>query len=343
MQAHLQALHLPLRHPFTLGNGSSRTHTAIALLRLEMENSSGYGEAAMPPYLPENQETIRDFYQKIDLRKIKYPFDFETIHADLNRQVPGNTMAKAALDIALHDIWGKRERKALFELLRTNPLQTKETACTIGIADPELIQQKTKEAADFKYLKIKLGAPNDKELIQTIRTCTNKALYTDVNGGWTDREYALDMAYWLQEQGVSILEQPFEKSRIGDLAWLKARSPIPIFADESCQNLDDIPKMVDSVDGINIKLMKCGGIYPAMGLFQAAKAAGLKTLLGCMTETSCATYAALSIAALADYVDIDGPWMLAEQPFERPALEAGQLLCSKEPGLGLRQIAKNAT
>lgn len=334
MHLHFQHLQLPLRHTFTLGNGSSRTHTPITLVELHYQNHIGYGEAAMPPYLSENHETAAAFFEKVALSKFSYPFDFEAIHAYLGSIAAGNTAAKAAIDIALHDIWGKIEQKPLWQVLGMDAAALQPTACTIGIAEADLLAQKVAEAADFNYLKIKLGSSDDKALIQAIRKASSKPLYADVNQGWKDREFALDMAFYLQEQGVLVLEQPFEKTNLADLAWLKAKSPIPIIADESCQRLADIEKLVDCVDGINIKLMKATGIHESLKLFREAKRLGLKTLIGCMTETSCATYAALAIAPLADYVDIDGPWMLAEQPFATPLLKNGICQYSNQPGLG---------
>ncbi len=338
MKLSFQHLNLPLRHTFTLGNGSSRTHTPITLVQLHYQDHIGYGEAAMPPYLAENHETATVFFQKINTSLFQYPFDFEQIHAYLDHLSSGNTAAKAAVDIALHDLWGKITQQPLWQLLGSKQADLKPTACTIGISEPNELTKKIKEAEAFSFLKIKLGSVNDNALVAAIRKTTDKLLYADVNQGWKDREYALDMSYYLKEQGILLLEQPFEKNNLADLAWLKAKSPIPIIADESCQRLSDIEKMVDCVDGINIKLMKSTGIYEALQLFNKAKKLGLKTLIGCMTETSCATYAALSIAPLADYVDIDGPWMLAEQPFSTPVLKNGICQYSDKPGLGLSLI-----
>lgn len=289
----------------------------------------------MPPYLAENHQTVTAFLEKIDPKQFRFPFDFEAIHSYLDSLAPGDKMIKAALDIALHDLWAKIEEQPLWKLLGTDPTSIGPSACTLGIADPEVLKKKVAEAADFINLKVKLGSSNDRLLIETIRQHTDKPLFVDVNGGWTDREFALDMSFWLQEQGVVFLEQPFEKTRLEDLAWLNERSPLPVFADESCQVLADVEKLKGLVSGINIKLMKCGGIYQGLQLFQAAQKAGLQTLLGCMTETSCATFAALSIADRSNYVDIDGPWMLAEQPFRTPSLNKGIIQLAAGKGLGL--------
>ncbi len=335
MKLSLLPLTLPLRHPFTLGNGSSRTHTAILMVRLDYLNHTGFGEAAMPPYLGENHESATAFLNRIDLSKIHYPFDFEAIHQYLDSQSAGDPSAKAALDIALHDLQGKIENKPLWKLLHSDPSAMKPTACTIGIDTPEIVAKKVLEANDFKYIKVKLGSDDDRAIINSIRRVCHKPLYVDVNQGWTDREKALDMAHWLKSEGVLWLEQPFKKDNLADQEWLMDRSPLDIFADEACQRLSDIEVVKDYYTGINIKLMKCTGLYEAGLMVKRAKELELQTLIGCMTETSCATMAAASIAPEFDFVDIDGPWMLAEQPFEQPQLENGKLVLTNESGLGL--------
>ncbi len=329
------SVHLPLKHAFTLGNGTSRTSTPVVIIRLAFNGYTGYGEAAMPPYLGENHETTRALFEKLDFTRFTYPFNFEEIHHYLESINTGNQAAKAAIDIALHDLWGKIEQKPLWQLLGSDPKKMQATACTIGIDDPDKIAAKVLEAADFKFIKVKLGSTHDKQIVEAIKKVCNKPLYVDVNQGWDNKEQALEMAFWLKENGVLWLEQPFKKENFTDQAWLVERSPIKIFADEACQRLENISQVKDLYHGINIKLMKSTGIYEAIKMLKLAKLNKLETLLGCMTETSCATYAAACLAPQFDYVDIDGPWLIKDQPFETPVLIDGKISLSTKPGLGL--------
>lgn len=289
----------------------------------------------MPPYLGENHQTAIQFVEKIDLSKLTYPFDFPNIHHYLNELSAANPAAKAAIDIALHDLWGKLEQQPLWKLLGSNPDEMTPTACTIGIDSPEMVEKKVLEAAQFHFIKVKLGSVDDRGIINAIRRVCKKPLYVDVNQGWTNREEALELTYWLKDAGVLWLEQPFKKENTRDQAWLMERSPLNIFADEACQRLSDIEKIKDLYSGINIKPMKSTGIYEAQLMLNQAKLLDLQTLIGCMTETSCATMAAAALAPQFDFVDIDGPWMLAEQPFKTPILMDGKFQLGSEHGLGI--------
>ena len=337
MRLSVQHLSLPLLHPFTLGNGSSRTHTAISLVYIEHGGIVGTGEAAMPPYLGESHSTVDDFVARVDLSKLLTTDNLELIHLYVDTILPGNSAIKAAINMAMYDWWGKKQEQSLSELVGTKKLAMPITAGTIGITPLAGLAEKVSEltAAGFRKLKVKLGGPNDKESIQEIRQHSDLPITVDVNQGWTDTAAAINLAFWLADQGVLLIEQAFPKEELEKLGQLKAKSPIPIFADESCQRLADIEKVAPFVDGINVKLMKCTGIWEAQKMVEKASDLGLKTMLGCMTETSCATYAALAIAPLFNFVDIDGPWILKEQPFLPPKIEAGKLLPSTQPGLGL--------
>ncbi len=338
MNISVQHLNLPLRHPFTLGNGSSRTHTAISILSLEKNGITATGEAAMPPYLGENHETVDAFLAKLDLTYLQEDLSIGEIHAYVDSLHRGNSAIKAAIDIAFHDWFAKTQNKTLRQLVGTSAMDMPISTGTIGITPIPDINQKVNELleAGFKKIKVKLGGPADREMIQSIRKYTDLPLTVDINQGWKDLETAKDMSFWLADQGVILLEQPFIKEDLESMGRLKALSPIPVFADESCQRLSDIECVQAYVDGINIKLMKCTGIYEAIQMVNTARRLGLQIMLGCMTETSCATYAALSIAPLFDMVDIDGPWILKEQPFKQPIIEAGKILIPTTTGLGIQ-------
>jgi L-alanine-DL-glutamate epimerase-like enolase superfamily enzyme len=212
------------------------------------------------------------------------------------------------------------------------------TSFTIGLDNKNLLKKKIKEAEEYKILKVKLGKGNDKEIIETIREVTDKPLFIDVNQGWNDKYYALDILEWMKDQNVLIAEQPFPKENYNDTFWLKDRSPIPIIADEAFQTLADIDKIKDLYTGINIKLMKCGGVNNALSILRKAKEYNLKIMLGCMTETSCAVSAAINLAGLIDYADLDGNLLITNDPFTSDTIEEGRLKLPLLPGLGIKLI-----
>ena len=249
---------------------------------------------------------------------------------------PGDSAAKAAVDIALHDLVGKLLGAPWYRIWGYNPTKAPSTTFTIGIDTPEVVQEKTRECVDrFNILKVKVGTDNDKELIETIRTVTDLPIAVDVNQGWTDRFQALDMIYWLRDHGVVLVEQPMAVNRIDDLAWLRERSRLPIFGDESVQGLDDVQRAVGVFDGINIKLMKCGGLRNAHKMVELARGLGLKVMLGCMTETSCAVSAAAQLSPAVDFADLDGNLLITNDLFEGVGLHEGKLVLPDRPGIGI--------
>ena len=190
----------------------------------------------------------------------------------IDQLAPGNYAAKASVDIALHDLTGKLMKQPWYQILGLNPEHTPNTSFTIGIDKPDVVKEKVREASPYKILKVKLGQGNDKEMIQSVRSVTNKLICVDVNQGWTDRKMALDMSYWLKEQGVVFVEQPMSKTSFDDVAWLTQNSPLPIIADEAFQTIGDFKKVQGVYSGINIKLMKCGGMHSAYKMISIARA-----------------------------------------------------------------------
>jgi len=326
---------LILRHPFTVAT-ASRTSTPIILTELEYQGITGFGEAAMPPYLGESHATVEKFLSKIDLSKFADPFSIEEIVAYIDSIEAGNNAAKASVDIALHDLVGKLQGKAWHQIWGYNSSQVPETSLTIGIDTPEMIKTKVGEASLFNILKIKLGGGNDKEIMKAVRSVTNKPLYIDANQGWTDRHYALDMACWLKELGAVILEQPMPKEQIEDIAWLTQHSPIPIIADEGIRRLSDLKTFGKAYSGVNIKLMKSTGMHEAHKMVEYARSVGLKVMIGCMTETSCAISAAAQLSPACDYTDLDGPFLITNNPFAEIVLKDGKLVIPELPGIGVR-------
>ncbi|SFH13590.1 L-alanine-DL-glutamate epimerase [Pedobacter insulae] len=308
------------------------------LLKIEHEGVTGYGEASMVPYMGESYESATHFLSLIDWTQIRYPFNFQEIIAYLDSLTPGQPAIKAAIDIALNDIHGKISHQPCYSIYGAEPKNMPLTSYTVGIDTPEVIREKLKDAAAFRVIKVKLGRDNDKELIHTIRSVTNLPLYVDANQGWTDRKQAIDMVYWLHDQGVLLIEQPMDKDNLDGNAWLTERSPIPILADEAVQRLADMDKLKGAYHGINVKLMKSCGMYEGHQMILKARSFGMKVLIGCMSETSIATLAGIALAPLCDWADLDGPWLTTNNPFDTPMLKDGRYVLNDLPGLGLTGV-----
>ena len=330
-----QAFELLLKHPFTIAK-FSRTSTPVMLLQIEHEGYIGYGEASMVPYMGESHQSATDFLKQVDTTQLSYPFDFNQIIAYLDSIAPGNPAIKAAIDIALHDLDGKLRQQPCWEILGSDLSLMPVTSFTIGIDTREVMIKKVKEAAGCKVIKVKLGRDSDKELIETIRSVTDVPLYVDANQGWTDLRQSLDMCYWLHEQGVQLIEQPMLKTDIDGNAWLTERSPVPIIGDEAVQRLPDVAKAKGVYHGINIKLMKSAGMHEAHQMIIKAKELDLKILIGCMSETSCATLAAAALAPQCTWADLDGPFLTSNNPYKMPGFKDGKYVLNDNPGLGLQ-------
>ena len=334
-----KAYELHLKHVFTLASGS-RSTTPVMLTELEFENIVGYGEASMPPYLGENHETAGSFLSKVDLTQFESPFLMEDILSYVDQLVPGNYAAKASVDIALHDLVGKIMKQPWYKIWGLNPDRTPNTSFTIGIDNPEVVKTKVREAAPYKILKVKLGQGNDKEMIQAVRSETDKPICVDINQGWTDRIMALEMSHWLKDQGVVFIEQPMSKASVDDIAWLTQNSPLPIIADEAIQTISDFRNVQGAYSGINVKLMKCGGLRAAYIMIKMARALGMKIMIGCMTETSCAVSAAAQLSPLADWADLDGNLLIDNDVFEGVTIIDGKIILPDRSGIGIRQREK---
>ncbi len=328
---------LQLKHVFTLAS-SSRTTTPVMLTKIECNGVTGYGEASMPPYLGETQKTAGRFLTALNLTQFTDPFRMEEILEYVDEAMPGNTAAKAAVDIALHDLVGKIMGQPWYKIWGYSPENTPNTSFTIGIDEPDVVKQKVKEAAPYKILKVKLGGPNDKEMVETIRSVTNKPLCVDVNQGWDKKEEALEMVHWLKEKGVEFVEQPLPKNRKDDHAWLTERSPLPIIGDEAIQRLCDVQEAVGVYSGINIKLMKCTGMREAHKMINLAHTNHLRVMIGCMTETSCAVSAAAQLAPQAEWADLDGNLLISNDPFEGVKIVDGKISLVERPGIGIREV-----
>ena len=335
MKLRFSPYELKLRHVFTVAT-YSRTTTPDIQVEIEYDGLIGYGEASMPPYLGQTVESVTNFLQKVDLEQFSDPCQLEDILTYVDSLSPGDTAAKAAVDIALHDLVGKIIGAPWHRIWGLNKEKAPSTTFTIGIDTAEVVKQKTQECANqFNILKVKLGRENDKEMIETIRSVTNLPIAVDVNQGWKDRQMALDMILWLKKKGIVMVEQPMPKEQLDDIAWVTEQSPLPIFADESIQRLKDIRNVEGAFTGINIKLMKCTGMREAWKMLNYARARNMKVMIGCMTETSCAVSAAAQLSPAVDFADLDGNLLIANDRFKGMTVEKGRITLNDEPGLGL--------
>ena len=328
---------LQLKHVFTLASGS-RSTTPVMLTEIEYDNVTGYGEASMPPYLGESHITADSFLKKVDLSRFNTPFLIEDILDYIDHLAPGNYAAKASVDIALHDLVGKLMNQPWYRIWGLNPESTPDTSFTIGIDKPEVVKEKVREASPYNILKVKLGQGNDKEMINVVRSITDKPLCVDVNQGWNDKNLALEMTHWLKEKGVVFVEQPMIKTSVDDIAWLTQNSPLPIIADEAIQTVSDFKSVQGVYSGINIKLMKCGGMLAAYTMIKIARATGMKVMIGCMTETSCAVTAAAQLSPLVDWADLDGNLLIENDVFEGLTIKNGKISLPDRPGIGIGKI-----
>jgi L-alanine-DL-glutamate epimerase-like enolase superfamily enzyme len=338
MKLSFRPYELQLRHTFTVA-GNSRNTTPVVLAEIEYEGYTGYGEASMPPYLGESQESVMKFLNRVNLEQFRDPFMLDDILAYVDSIEEENRAAKACVDIALHDLIGKLVDQPLYRLWGINPANTPMTSFTIGIDTPEVVKTKTEEASRFKVLKVKLGGGNDKEMIATVRSVTGVPIYVDVNQGWTDKQEALDMVHWLKEQGVEFVEQPLPKAAVEDTAWLTERSPLPIIADEAFQRLKDVARIKGIYSGINIKLMKSTGLREAHKMITVARALDMKVMIGCMTETSCAVSAASQLSPLVDWADLDGNLLISNDLYDGMQVVDGKVTLNELPGIGIKKLA----
>ena len=338
MRLSFEPYELQLRHTFTVASYSRKT-TPDVQVKIEYDGFTGYGEASMPPYLGQSVETVTNFLQKVNLEQFKDPFQTDDILTYVDGIGEGDTAAKAAVDIALHDLVGKLMGEPWYRIWGLNPGKTPNTTFTIGIDAPDVVREKTTECADkFKILKVKVGLDNDEQMIRAIREVTDLPVAVDANQGWKDREKALDEIFWLKEHGVVMVEQPMPKERLDDNAWLTERSPVPIFADEAIQRLKDIPSIKGAYAGINIKLMKCTGMREAWEMLNYARAEGMKVMVGCMTETSCAVSAAAQLSPAVDFADLDGNLLISNDRFEGMTVVDGKITLPDRPGIGLKLL-----
>ncbi len=319
---------LQFKYPFRIAHGV-RTHTDVVYVKLEHDGFVGWGEATLPPYLPETQKTVIEFVLEF-AKSVSFSDDINDWFTALNA-VQSNMSAKAALDMALWSLKANLEEKTIGELLGITaggfPLGT----YTIGVCPKEEMQVKITEAiaAGFELFKLKLNGVDDERVIIDFKSLTDKPFAVDVNQGWADTFIARNKVEWLASEGCLLVEQPLPKNRNTEMTAIKNGCPLSLYADESCQRLADIEPLSEYFDGINIKLMKCGGITEALQMINKARELDMKILIGCMSESSVGCTAAAHLTPLADYADLDGPYLIANDPFTGIRIRNGRVVVNE--------------
>ncbi|MFI5273894.1 MAG: dipeptide epimerase [Ktedonobacterales bacterium] len=343
MRVQAEPLDMRLRHPFRISRGVQE-HARSLLLTVESDGLIGYGEAAADSsgYYGETRATMLAALPAFAAALGDDPLRREDIIADMDHALhSGHGALKSAIDMALYDLAGQMLGIPVVRLLGLDAARAPATSFTIAIAAPTDMAQHALEAHDYPILKIKLGTEQDIEMVRAIRDVTTAILRVDANAAWTPKQ-ALQRIEQLAPLGVELVEQPVAADDLAGLRFVRERSPLPIIADESCVRLADVARVADCVDGINIKLAKCGGITNALKMIAAARAHGLRVMLGCMVSSSLAITAAAHISPLVDFVDLDGALLLASDPFDGVRFERGVPLLPDTPGLGARPRATDS-
>jgi L-alanine-DL-glutamate epimerase-like enolase superfamily enzyme len=335
-----EPLEATTRYAFRIAHGSRQAHDNT-LVRLEADGLEGLGEAAPSHYYGESAPVVRAARDTWAPLLGDDPFAFEAIEARLDAGLRLRGAARAAVDMALHDWIGKKLGLPVWRWLGLDRARTPLSCVTLGMADPEEMERKLDAVKEFPILKVKLGAPGDVDNLRRIRRNFSGVLQVDANAAW-DAARAVKVLREIEPLGIELVEQPVARDDLDGLKWVRDRSPIPVFADESCHHLGDVARLAGRCDGINLKIMKTGGIREMLRMIHAARAHGLRILLGSMVETSLALSAAAQLAPLADYLDLDGHWLLAKDPFVGAPGERGVIALSDRPGLGVTPAGAGA-
>jgi L-alanine-DL-glutamate epimerase-like enolase superfamily enzyme len=333
LSAEVVTLHT--KHPFVIARGGRSAYEVVWVRLTDGDGIEGWGEASPSSYYGETAQTVLNVLDTLSEHLPDDPFDLEGAEQRFERTVPKNGAARAALSAALHDLVGKRFGQPLWRLWGLDPTRAPQSSFTIGIDTPERVRRKIAEAEEYPILKIKLGTDHDEDILRTIRDATDKPIRVDANAGWT-REQALGMLPVLKAYGVELLEQPLVPDDLEGIAAVRRASPgIPVVVDESCIVATDIPKVAGAVDGINIKLAKCGGLREALRMIATARAHGLLVMVGCMIETSIGITAAAHFTPLVDVADLDGAALTADDPFTGASIARGRITLPTGSGLGV--------
>ncbi len=328
---------LQLTNPWTISRGTA-AHKEYSYLKFRQGGHTAWGEAAHNSRYGESLESVRAGLEAGMTLVMETPEDPAAGAARIHAATGLPRSARAALDMALLDLEGKQCGLPAKAILGAPGKVPPATSFSIGIDDLDTIRAKVLAAEAYAVLKIKLGTDHDEAIIKAVRGVTRQTLRVDANEGWKDPETALRHIIRLAGQGVELIEQPLPAGRLEEAAWLRERSPLPIFADEDVMDSADIPRLAAAYHGINIKLMKAGGPREAWRMIQLAREHGLQIMLGCMIESSCGISAAAHLSGAVDYVDLDGHLLLASDPFRGLQLEDGRVRTSNAPGLGVEPV-----
>ncbi len=324
---------LRFRYPFHIAHGQ-RTSTPCLFISLTETAHCGYGEATLPPYLKENTQSVLEFVEKLKAEKLQTD-SAEHLHQIMGTISPECRPAMAALDMAWHDLKAKQNNQPLWKWLGLSAHHRAKGMFTISLESLKYWNQTARDFPGFPLLKLKTAAGRDRELVQNLRKVTDQPCIIDANESWRADSHTLDLLLWLRDNNVLMVEQPFPKEmRVPE--YIFKNSPLPLIADESFQTLSDLEHMAGQFHGINIKLMKCGGILPAMKIIRQARKKGLQIMIGCMSESSCGCSAAAQLLSLADWYDLDGPWLICNDPFAGLSVENGAIVLTNKPGSGIR-------
>ncbi len=335
---------LRFKHPFAIASVTRNTTEAL-FVEVAQDGITGFGEAAFPPYLKENASEAKEFLSGIQLPLQIIPERINDLLEQLFPQCKNHYGALAALDMALHDWWGKKKSVPTHQLFTTDKRLSPLCTYTIGMSSETEMRGKMKEAKSFRLFKLKLGSEGDKKIVKTFCKLRDEenifnhkpSFCIDANRAWTDRGFALDMMYWLQEQDCVFAEQPMPVNKLDEMARLHQDCRMPLILDESVQTLEDVARVDGACSGINIKLVKCGGLYQANKMIAEAHKRNMKILIGCMSEGSCGAAGASQLSPQADWIDLDGPLLIANDPFKGVNYSEGKIVLSERSGTGVEK------
>jgi L-Ala-D/L-Glu epimerase len=329
----VRVLDLPLRDPWTIARGTSTSKRNV-IVELRVDGVVGRGEAAPNVRYGESADTVTEALGRLAPVLEGDPWHFRLLSERVDAALPGHPSAKAAVDLALHDLAARRLGVPLYRMLGLDPKRMPLTSFSIGIDDARVLARKVREAEAYPVLKVKLGAQAVRETFGAVRAATSKTVWVDANEAWSPEE-ALRHIEWLAERGVELVEQPLPAADVEGARWLRQRSPLPLVADEALMKAADVPRLAEGYHGINVKLQKCGGIREALRIIETARSCGLKVMLGCMVETSVGIAAGAHLGPLADWLDLDGNLLLAKDPFRGHPVVEGRIQLGEGPGFGV--------
>jgi L-alanine-DL-glutamate epimerase-like enolase superfamily enzyme len=332
MRLTTEPLELQTLFEFRIAHGSRRAHRNT-LVRLSQDGIEGLGEAAPSHYYGETAELVDQVLAAWAPALGDDPFALDAIERRMDAVVHGHQAARAAVEMALYDWIGKKLGVPVWKLFGLDPARAPKSCVTLGMASPEEMERKLETVKDFPLIKVKLGGPGDVENLRRIRANYTGKLQVDANTAWNAAD-AVRVLRQIEPLGIELVEQPVPAGDLDGLRWVRERSPIPVFADESAHGLADIGVLAGCVDGVNLKIMKTGGLREMLRMIHAARAHGMKVMLGSMVESSLALSAAAQLAPLVDYLDLDGHWLLKDDPFSGAPGERGDIRLSPAPGLG---------